>query len=79
MFSSLEQACDVTQHADLAAIVMQEGLAHVCLITASMTLVRAKIETNIPRKRKGMCAQHDKVFIALTVNNCLYMCRSVSL
>jgi len=59
-FSS-EQACDVTQHADLAAIVMQEGLAHICLITSSMTLVRAKIETNIPRKRKGMCAQHDKV------------------
>lgn len=56
----IEQACDVTQHADLAAIVMQEGLAQVCLITASMTLVRAKIETNIPRKRKGMCAQHDK-------------------
>ncbi|KAK2165953.1 hypothetical protein LSH36_44g13016 [Paralvinella palmiformis] len=56
----IEQACDVTQHADLAAIVMQEGLAHICLITSSMTLVRAKIETNIPRKRKGMCAQHDK-------------------
>lgn len=54
-------ACDPTQHADLAAIVMQEGLAHVCLITSNMTLVRAKLETNIPRKRKGMCQQHDKV------------------
>ena len=54
-------ACDPTQHADLGAIVMQEGLAHVCLVTSSMTLVRAKIETNIPRKRKGMCSQHDKV------------------
>lgn len=56
----IETACDPTTHADLAAIVMQEGLAHVCLITANMTLVRAKIETNIPRKRKGMCSQHDK-------------------
>jgi len=54
-------ACDAGQHADLAAIVMQEGLAHLCLITANMTLLRAKIETNIPRKRKGMCSQHDKV------------------
>ena len=54
-------ACDPTQHADLAAVVMQEGLAHVCLITPNMTLLRAKIETTIPRKRKGMCAQHDKV------------------
>ncbi|XP_002741246.3 protein pelota homolog [Saccoglossus kowalevskii] len=39
---------------------MQEGLAHVCLVLSSMTIVRAKIENNIPRKRKGMCSQHDK-------------------
>ena len=58
----IDQACDPTQHADLAAIVMQEGLAHICLVTSSMTVVRAKIETNIPRKRKGSCTQHDKVF-----------------
>lgn len=56
----IETACDPTKHADLAAVVMQEGLAHLCLITSNMTLVRAKIETNIPRKRKGMCQQHDK-------------------
>lgn len=56
----IDMACDPTQHADLAAIVMQEGLAHVCLITPNMTLVRAKLETNIPRKRKGSCSQHDK-------------------
>lgn len=56
----IDLACDVTQHADLAAIVMQEGLAHVCLVTSNMTLVRAKIEVGIPRKRKGMCSQHDK-------------------
>lgn len=57
----LEMACDPTQHADLAAVIMQEGLANVCLITSNMTIVRAKIETNIPRKRKGSCTQHDKV------------------
>ena len=57
----LELACDVTQHADVAAVVMQEGLAHICLVTPSMTLVRSKIETTIPRKRKGLCSHHDKV------------------
>ena len=57
-----EMACDPMQHADLGAVVMQEGLANVCLVTSSMTLVRAKIDTNIPRKRKGQCSQHDKVF-----------------
>jgi protein pelota len=56
----IDDACDVTKKADLGAIVMQEGIAHVCLVTSSMTLVRAKIEVNIPRKRRGNCSQHDK-------------------
>ncbi|KAF6025761.1 PELO [Bugula neritina] len=45
---------------DLAAVIMQEGLAYICLVTSSMTLTRAKIEINIPRKRRGDCSQHDK-------------------
>ena len=57
----IDQACDPTRSADLGAIVMQEGLAHICLVTPCMTLVRAKVEACIPRKRKGQCSQHDKV------------------
>ncbi|XP_044754423.1 protein pelota [Coccinella septempunctata] len=53
-------ACDPTKSADVAAVIMQEGIAHICLITSSMTLVRAKIDMNIPRKRKGFVAQHEK-------------------
>ena len=56
----INMACDPTQNADVAAVIMQEGLAHVCLVLASMTLVRAKIEMQIPRKRKGNTQQHDK-------------------
>lgn len=56
----VDTACDVTQSADLGACIMQEGLAHICLITSSMTLVRSKIDVNIPRKRKGNVSQHDK-------------------
>lgn len=56
----IDSACDPSQKADVAAIVMQEGLAHVCLVTSNMTLTRAKIDVNIPRKRKGSCSQHDK-------------------
>jgi len=56
----VDSACDPTQHADLAAIVMQEGIAHVCLVTSCMTIVRSKIDVTIPRKRKGNCSQHDK-------------------
>ncbi|XP_034951418.1 protein pelota [Chelonus insularis] len=56
----IDTACDPTQHADVAAIVMQEGIAYICLITANMTIVRAKIDQVIPRKRKGMVSQHEK-------------------
>ncbi|XP_023939772.2 protein pelota isoform X2 [Bicyclus anynana] len=56
----VELACDPAASADVAAVVMQEGLAHVCLITPSMTLVRSKIDVNIPRKRKGFVQQHEK-------------------
>jgi len=53
--------CYFFQHAEIAAIVMQEGLANICLVTSSMTIVRAKIEVSIPRKRKGHAQQHEKV------------------
>lgn len=56
----IDEACDPNQNADLAAVVMQEGLAHICLILSSMTLVKSKIEMSIPRKRKGLCSNHDK-------------------
>ncbi len=57
----VEMACDVTKSADVAAIVMQEGIAHICLITSSMTIVRSKIDMAIPRKRKNHTGQHEKV------------------
>uniref|UniRef100_A0A3B4GN98 Protein pelota homolog n=2 Tax=Haplochromini TaxID=319058 RepID=A0A3B4GN98_9CICH len=56
----IDQACDPTQRADVAAVVMQEGLANLVLVTPAMTLLRAKVEVTIPRKRKGSCTQHDK-------------------
>lgn len=56
----IEQACDATQKADVAAVVMQEGLANLVLVTPAMTLLRAKVEVTIPRKRKGSCSQHEK-------------------
>ena len=37
------------------------GLAHVCVVTESMTITRARIEVHIPRKRRGSCDSHDKV------------------
>lgn len=56
----VETACDPAAHADLAAVVMQEGLAFVCLITSAMTVDRAKIVYNIPKKGKADDTQRKK-------------------
>jgi protein pelota len=48
----LEEACDPAAKADLAAVVMQEGLANICLITSSMTISKAKIERTMPKKNQ---------------------------
>jgi len=49
----VDLACDPRQSAEVAAVVMQTGLAHVCLITSHMTLIRAKVEIAVPKKRAG--------------------------
>ena len=55
----IDEACNPMRFADVAAVVMQEGMAHVCLVTSAMTHVRAKIEHSIPRKRLGSSSAHD--------------------
>lgn len=52
----IEMACDITKRAELAAVVMQPGLAHLCLIKGTMTVIRAKVELSIPKKRPGNTA-----------------------
>eukprot|EP00802_Teleaulax_amphioxeia_P014112 Tamp_14172.p1 GENE.Tamp_14172~~Tamp_14172.p1 ORF type:complete len:459 (-),score=127.42 Tamp_14172:276-1487(-) len=56
----VQDACDVTKRADVAALVLQEGLAYVCLITSSMTLTRQRIEMSIPRKQGAAAMGRDK-------------------
>ena len=54
----LETACDITQHADLGAVVMQQGLAHVCLISGHMTIVKAKVEQGY--RKRGLQQRSSK-------------------
>ncbi|CDS03038.1 hypothetical protein LRAMOSA00440 [Lichtheimia ramosa] len=56
----VDEACDIAKQADVAAIVCQEGLANVCFLTEHMTVVKQRIETPIPRKRKGSVTNHEK-------------------
>jgi protein pelota len=42
------------------AVVMQEGLASIALITEYQTVLKQRVESAIPRKRAGRAADHDK-------------------
>ncbi len=55
----VEEACAEKSSADLAAVVLEMGLANVCLVTKNMTVTKAKIELSVPRKRAGS-TQHEK-------------------
>jgi protein pelota len=53
----IQEACDPERQAEIAAVVMQgSGLAHVCVVTGSITITKARIDVNIPKKRTGSSA-----------------------
>lgn len=58
---TVKEACDVSEKAEIGAVVLQEGLANICFITEHMTVLRQKVETTIPRKRKGNIEAYQKV------------------
>ncbi|ODV79422.1 uncharacterized protein CANTADRAFT_51682 [Suhomyces tanzawaensis NRRL Y-17324] len=48
----LDELASIEKKADIGAIVLQEGIAHFCYVTESMTKLQAKVEKSIPRKNK---------------------------
>ncbi|KAK6915279.1 eRF1 domain 3 [Dillenia turbinata] len=56
---ALQQASDPTASADLAVVLMQEGLAHLFLVGKSLTTTRSRIETSIPRKHGPSVAGYE--------------------
>jgi len=63
------KACSPELKAEVAAVVMEPGLAHVCLITDQMTLVKARIQKKVPKNKYG---KQDKA----TVRAC-FVCVSI--
>ena len=49
----LDEATNPDRQAEVGAVVMHAGLAHVCLVTGALTITKARIEVNIPKKRTG--------------------------
>jgi protein pelota len=56
----LREACDEDSRADTAAIVMDYGIAHVCLINGSLVQTKSKIELTIQKKRKMNGSSRDE-------------------
>lgn len=48
----IREATDLNLKAEVGAVVMQEGLAHICIVLSSLTVVKAKIQVSIPQKRR---------------------------
>jgi protein pelota len=59
-FQILQEAADVALKADAAAVIMEEGLAHVCLLSSSMTLTLATVDSPVPRKTGAAASQRGK-------------------
>ncbi|KAI5068035.1 hypothetical protein GOP47_0016380 [Adiantum capillus-veneris] len=57
---TLKVAYDPAATAEVAALMIQEGLAYVCLVGQSVTTTKTKIEASIPRKHGPAIAGYDK-------------------
>ncbi|KAI9765941.1 MAG: Translation factor pelota, partial [Candelina submexicana] len=57
----VKDAVDPVKKAEAVAVVMQEGMANVCVITEHQTVLRQRVEVGVPRKRQGRAGEHDKV------------------
>eukprot|EP00798_Chlamydomonas_sp_ICE-L_P020736 gene20736-27552_t len=58
----IKQASGPLQSADLAPLLITDGLANLCLVGANTTMVCAKIEKSLPRKRGAAIAGYDKAW-----------------
>ncbi|RKU47049.1 Translation factor pelota [Coniochaeta pulveracea] len=58
---------------DLAAVVMQEGLANICVVTEFRTVLKQRVEHSIPKKRAGSSALDNgtKAFYEKVMNTLL--------
>lgn len=57
----VREACDPVKSSEAWAVVLEEGLANLCVLTGSRTVLRQRIEGKVPRKRGGLAqGEHDK-------------------
>lgn len=61
-YNIVMEAASIEKRAEVGAVVLEEGVAHLCLVTDNMTVLRNKVEKSIPRKSRGDGggSSHDK-------------------
>ncbi|KAL2058085.1 hypothetical protein ABVK25_001703 [Lepraria finkii] len=71
----VKEACDPVKSADVWAVIMQEGLSHLAILTGHRTVLRQKVEMTVPKKRgTGRQGNHDKAlekFFQVTMDTLL--------
>ncbi|KAF6007615.1 hypothetical protein HII12_004505 [Brettanomyces bruxellensis] len=71
---TIRSACSIEAKAEVGAVVLEEGVAHVCLLTENMTVLRNKVQKSTLKKRRGDSSQHDNAlrkFIETTAESTL--------
>ena len=63
----LQDALDQTKKAELFAVVMQDGLANICLITEHQTVLKGTVQTRMPGKRSNARGEYDKVQFVMPI------------
>ena len=56
----IRQISSKKNYSDVYAVVLQEGLANICIIRNGMCIVRSRIEKVIPGKGRGGASQSEK-------------------
>ena len=56
----LREACEGASGGDLAIVVMQEGVAHLSIVKNSLTIEKARVIANIPRKASTFAARFSQ-------------------
>uniref|UniRef100_A0A7E4W5V8 ERF1_1 domain-containing protein n=1 Tax=Panagrellus redivivus TaxID=6233 RepID=A0A7E4W5V8_PANRE len=56
----IEDSQETHQDGATAAVVLHEGVAQICLVSNDRTIVKAKVEMPVARKRAGFCINHEK-------------------
>lgn len=67
----IQKSCEIREKAEIAAVLVQEGLCNICLITDFSTCVVQTIHTNIPKKRRGIPSSNYERILERFYQSCL--------